>query len=160
MPGRPPNPVLRLPRQWNTRVRSAVLHVVSLAHLALTAARAQAIERHQARTHRFCELDRLRRELNLLREEIRLKDARMARIPGHRRPYYQSTERSPLITSPVGSWDSQSSSNNRLRQPSEPPPGEPSGRHDPVHVIGVHLLAGLNGFRDSEWLIRTRRGAT
>jgi hypothetical protein len=74
MPGTPPNPVLHLPRQWNTRVRSAVLYVVSLAHLALTAARAQTIERHRARTHRFCKLDRLRQELNLLREEIRLKD--------------------------------------------------------------------------------------
>ncbi len=74
MPGKPPTPILHLPRQWNTRIRSAVIHVVSLAHLALTAARAQAIERHQARTHRFCEPDRLRQELNLLREEIRLKE--------------------------------------------------------------------------------------
>ncbi len=97
MPGRPPNPILRLPRQWNTRVRSAVLHVVSLAHLALTAARAQAIERHRARTHHFSKLDRLRQELNLLREEMRLKDDRMARIPGHRRPYYQPTERLAIL---------------------------------------------------------------
>ncbi len=93
MPGSPPNPVLCLPRQWNTRVRSAALHVVSLAHLALTAARAQAIERHRARTQRVVEFDRLRQELNLRQEEIRLKDACMARIPGHRRPYYQPTER-------------------------------------------------------------------
>ncbi len=49
MPGRPPNPFLHLPRQWNTRVRSAVLHVVSLAHLALTAARARAIDPNAAR---------------------------------------------------------------------------------------------------------------
>ncbi len=97
MPGRPPNPVLRLPRQWNTRGRSAVLHAISLAQLALTAARAQAIERHRARTHRYCGRDRLRQELNLLREEMRLKDVRMARIPRHRRPYYQSTERLSIL---------------------------------------------------------------
>ncbi len=59
MPGRPFNSVIPLPKQWNKRVRSAVLHVVSLAHLALSTARAQAIERHRARTHCFCELDRL-----------------------------------------------------------------------------------------------------
>ncbi len=97
MPGRPPNPVLRLPWQWNTRVRSAVLHVVSLAHLALTAARAQAIERHRARTLRFDKFDRLRQEFNLLREEMRLKDARIQRIPGHRRPYYQPVERLAIL---------------------------------------------------------------
>ncbi len=97
MPGRPPNPVLRLPRQWNIRVLSAVLHVVSLAQFALTTARAQAIERHRARTHRICKLDRLRQEFNLLREEMHLKDARMARIPGHRRPYYQPTDRLAIL---------------------------------------------------------------
>jgi hypothetical protein len=31
MPGRPPSSFLRLPRQWSTRVRSATLHVASLA---------------------------------------------------------------------------------------------------------------------------------
>ncbi len=95
MPGQPFNSVFPLPKQWNKRVRSAVLHAISLAQLALTAARAQAIHRHRARTH--SKLDRLRQEFNLLREELRLKDARMARIPGHRRPYYQPTERLAIL---------------------------------------------------------------
>ena len=33
MPGRPLNPVPPLPRQWNERVRSAVIHAISLASL-------------------------------------------------------------------------------------------------------------------------------
>ena len=33
MPGRPPQPVLPLPRQWNKRVRRAVLHAISLAQV-------------------------------------------------------------------------------------------------------------------------------
>ncbi len=59
MPGQPFNSVIPLPRQWNKRVRSAVLHAISVAQLALTAARAQAIERYRVRTHRYCERDRL-----------------------------------------------------------------------------------------------------
>jgi hypothetical protein len=97
MPGRPPKPILPLPRQWNRRVRSAVLHAISLAQFALTAARAQASGHHRIHTSRSSEIDRLRQELNLLREEMRLKDARMQRIPGHRRPYYQPVERLAIL---------------------------------------------------------------
>ena len=46
MPGTPPKPVLPLPKQWNRRVRSAVVHAISLAQFVLTAARAQ-VSRHQ-----------------------------------------------------------------------------------------------------------------
>jgi transposase InsO family protein len=97
MPGRQINPVLLLPRQWPERVRSAVIHTISLAQLALTAARAAASRRERTRARRVCEIDRLRQELNVLREEMRLKDARMARIPGHRRPYYQPIERLAIL---------------------------------------------------------------
>ena len=31
MPGRPSSPIIPLPKQWNKRVRSAVLHAISLA---------------------------------------------------------------------------------------------------------------------------------
>jgi hypothetical protein len=40
MPGLPPNPAIPLPRQWSWRVRAAVIHAISLAQCALTAARA------------------------------------------------------------------------------------------------------------------------
>ncbi len=89
MPGRPPQPVLPLPRHWNERARSAVLQAISLAQLALTAARAQAIGRHPTPSRRSSEIDRLPQEIRLLREEMR--------IPGHRRPYYQPVERLAIL---------------------------------------------------------------
>ncbi len=33
MPGRPSSPFLRLPKQWNTRIRSAVLHAIASAQV-------------------------------------------------------------------------------------------------------------------------------
>jgi putative transposase len=44
-----------------------------------------------------CENDRLRQELSLLREEMRLKDARMLRIPAQRRPHYTPLERLAIL---------------------------------------------------------------
>ena len=38
MPGRPRSPFLPLPKQWNKRVRSPVLHAISLAQFVLTCA--------------------------------------------------------------------------------------------------------------------------
>ena len=43
------------------------------------------------------ENDRLKQENQLLREEIRIKDARMAKIDPHRRPYYPPTERMAIL---------------------------------------------------------------
>ncbi len=96
MSGRSLNPVLRLPRQWPGRVRAAVIHAISLAQFALTAARASDHSR-RTRSRQERNAERLRQEVHLLREEIRLKDARMHRIPGRRRPYYQSIERLAIL---------------------------------------------------------------
>ena len=97
MPGRPLNPVLPLPRQWSRRVRAAVIHAISLAQFALTSARGQIQRRDRARDRRFAKIERLRQEIHLLKEELRLKDARMLRVPGRRRPYYQSIERLAIL---------------------------------------------------------------
>ena len=82
MPGRPSSPYIRLPKQWNKRVRAAVLHAISLTQFALTSARGQIQCRDRARDRRFAEIERLRQEIHLLKEELRLKDARMLRVPG------------------------------------------------------------------------------
>ncbi len=42
-------------------------------------------------------LDRLNHELALLREELRIKDARMERVPPHRRPHYTPLERMAIL---------------------------------------------------------------
>ncbi len=87
MPGRPLNPVLPLPRQWSGRVRAAVIHAISLAQFALTAARVTSRRDKRAPTRQDRQIERLRQEVHLLKEELRLKDARMRRVPGRRRPY-------------------------------------------------------------------------
>ena len=97
MPGQPRRIVLPLPKQWNKRVRSAAVHAIALAQLALTAARAHATQRHCTRDRRSAKTDRFRQEFNLLREEVRLKDVRMQRVPAHRRPYYQPVERLAIL---------------------------------------------------------------
>ena len=71
-----------LPKVWPRRVRSAVIQVISLAHFSLIATRGWAANSWNARVRLKTENDRLRQELSLLREEMRLKDARMLRIPG------------------------------------------------------------------------------
>jgi hypothetical protein len=43
------------------------------------------------------EEDRLRQEIQLLREEIRIKDARMEQLEAHRRPHYPPTARLAIL---------------------------------------------------------------
>lgn len=87
---------LRLPRAWKAQIRSAVLHVLSLAHAAIAEARGRVGETGTAARLRI-ENDRLRQEIALLREEIRIKDARMSQLAPQRRPHYPATERMAIL---------------------------------------------------------------
>jgi hypothetical protein len=64
-------------------VRSAVVHAIGMARAALTTSRGWA--------------DRLRQEVGLLLEELRIKDARLARIPAQRRPHYPPAARLAIL---------------------------------------------------------------
>jgi len=77
MPGNRWRPRIPLPKQWPSRVRSGVLHAISLAHFSLTFTRSWAANSINARIRLKQESDRLRQELALLREEMPIKDARM-----------------------------------------------------------------------------------
>ena len=70
----------------------------SLSHDTFTALVARAANHEDRRTRLQAEIDRLQQELTLLREELRIKDARMARLHPHRRPYVASgrPHRKPL----------------------------------------------------------------
>ena len=86
-----------LPKGWTARVRSAVLHIISLARFTLTAARGCAANK-ATRLERLADrCARQNQEIALLREELRLKDARMERVPPRRRPYYRPTERMAIL---------------------------------------------------------------
>jgi putative transposase len=90
-------PNVPLPKPWNKHVKSAVIHVISLAQYATAYTRSWAADSRNARVRLTAEKDRLEQELALLREEIRIKDARMARLPAHRRPQYTPVERMAIL---------------------------------------------------------------
>src|SRR6059036_688375 len=88
---------LPLPRGWSCRVRSAVVQVISLAKTSLALTQGWASESMNPELRQQAEEDRLRQEIQLLREEVRIKDARMAEIEPHRRPHYPPTARLAIL---------------------------------------------------------------
>jgi len=65
---------LTLPRGWPRRVRSAAAHALSLADFALITALGWAAQSLNPRLRLRAEIERLQQEIQLLREEIRIKD--------------------------------------------------------------------------------------
>jgi len=86
-----------LPSGWTENVKSAIVHVISLAHYAIACARGWAGNSINARVRLTAKSDRLQQEVELLREEIRIKDTRMAKLDPRRRPYYPPTERMAIL---------------------------------------------------------------
>src|SRR5439155_6915146 len=68
-----------------------------MAQMALTVARGWAANSANARIRLKTENDRLCQEIGLLREEMRIKDARMLQIPAQRRPHYPPVERLAIL---------------------------------------------------------------
>jgi transposase InsO family protein len=68
-----------------------------LANVVFAVTRGRAENHFNARVRLRAENDRLRSEIALLREELRIKDGRMERIPAHRRPHYPPIERLAIL---------------------------------------------------------------
>jgi transposase InsO family protein len=81
-----------LPRGWTRRVRSSVLHSISLATAVLTSTRARASSQDV-----HAELERAQHEIALLREELNLKDSRWIRLSPRRRPHYTPVQRMRIL---------------------------------------------------------------
>ena len=88
---------IHLPKCWQDCVKSAVLHAIALAHYAIAYARAWAADSINARVRLAAENDRIHEECGLLREELRIKDSRMAQIAPQRRPHYGPYERMAIL---------------------------------------------------------------
>ena len=97
MPAKSSLPAIPQPRGWPSRVKSAILHVISLAQFTLAHTRGWAANSPNARIRLTAELDRALQEITLLREEVRIKDLRMTQLSSHRRPYYRSTARMAIL---------------------------------------------------------------
>jgi len=91
------NTRIPLPKSWPTHVRTAILHVISLAQFAAAYTRSWAANSVNSRIRLQAERDRALEELSRLREELRIEDARMASINPHRRPHYPPTERLAIL---------------------------------------------------------------
>jgi transposase InsO family protein len=86
-----------LPQDWPDHVRSAVVHVISLARTALIWTRSWAVNSPIQRVRLAGQLDQAKNEIELLKEEIRIKDARMSKIEARHRPYYPAQERMAIL---------------------------------------------------------------
>ena len=91
------SPRIPLPKSWGKHVRIALLHVVALARYATAYTRGWATNSLDGRVILKAENDRLQQEIALLREEIRIKDARMMLITPQRRPHYLPVERMSIL---------------------------------------------------------------
>ena len=97
MPAKSSSPEIPLPHGWPSLVKSVVLHVISLAQFTLGYTRGWAANSPNSRIRLKAELDRAHQEIALLREEVRIKDVRMAQLAPHRRPYYPPVERMAIL---------------------------------------------------------------
>jgi len=86
-----------LHKGWPRHVRSAVVHAISMSNVVFTVTRGHAENHFNARVRIQAQNDRLRREVSLLREELRIKDSRMERIEPQRRPHYPPVERLAIL---------------------------------------------------------------
>jgi putative transposase len=90
-------PEIPLPNSWDRHVKSGILHIIALAQYALTYSRSWAADSTNQRVRLKADNDRLTQEVAQLREEIRIKDVRMAQIDPKRRPHYPPTERMAIL---------------------------------------------------------------
>lgn len=83
-------PDIPLPKSWPSIVRMAILHVLALTRFVIANNKFPS----KSSCHRCGELEQ---ELHFLREELRIKDARMEGIPSRRRPDYKPLARFDIL---------------------------------------------------------------
>ena len=90
-------PKIPLPKSWPTHVKSALLHVISLAKYAMAYTRGWAANSPNTRVRLKARVGQLEQRIACLREEMRIKDARMNSIAPHKRPHYAPAERLAIL---------------------------------------------------------------
>jgi transposase InsO family protein len=85
------------PHNWNGAVKLAMLDVMALAQFAFQRLCGRAATSGKPVTRRRTRELRWRRQLGLMREELRIQDARMARVPPEKRPRYRPAERLAIL---------------------------------------------------------------
>ena len=92
-----PSQDIPLPRSWPNHIKAGVLHAISLAHAAVVCSRGWAVNSSIERARLTSELRAAENEISLLEEEIRIKDARMAKMDPRKRPRYSPSDRMAIL---------------------------------------------------------------
>jgi transcriptional regulator with XRE-family HTH domain len=90
-------PRISPPKSWNNQVRSRLLHVIALAQFRILYTRGVVANIRRDRVRLRTENSRLRQQLALLEDELRIKDACLSRIPAHHRAPYTRRERMAIL---------------------------------------------------------------
>ncbi len=90
-------PTIAIPKSWPKCVCSSMLHVISLAQYAIVYTRSWAASCPNARVRLKSAAEAAVQDAALLREEMRIKDARMAGIAPHHRPFYSPAARLDIL---------------------------------------------------------------
>ncbi|MCP5071300.1 MAG: transposase, partial [bacterium] len=86
-----------LPKGWPKHVQTAILHVIALARLAIVHSRSRVANSRITRVRLLGQLEQAENEISLLKEEMRMKDARMGRLDPRRRPHYRPVDRMAIL---------------------------------------------------------------
>ena len=95
---------LPLPSDWPDSVKSALLHATALAHRAAVASRGWAANSSIASVRAKGDAAAVRAELELLQQEIAIRDARSARVPPRHRPHHTPEERLLILALRAAGW--------------------------------------------------------
>jgi len=86
-----------LPKGWSAHVRAAIVHAIALGDAVIVYARGKAANTPLAAAQLRGKLDNAGAEISLLREELRIKDARMTALAPRRRPHYRPIDRLSIM---------------------------------------------------------------
>ena len=90
-------PEISLPRSWLPSVKSAMLHVISLAQCATAYTRNWAVNNRIAQSRLKEWNERLSQQVAIFKEEVRIKDARRKQIDPYKRPHDGPAERLSIL---------------------------------------------------------------
>ena len=107
-----------MPENWPSIVRSAMLHVCSLAQFSITCSRSWCANSPVSRARLAVKLDQARNEAALLAEENDLLRARLSRLNPHARPHYTPIERMRILELRAArAWNAMQTAQRLLLEP-------------------------------------------
>jgi putative transposase len=86
-----------LPRSWRQGVKRAVIEAMSISAAAFNINLGRWFDSPVPQAREEAEKERLRVEVELLKEELRIKDARLARMPPGTGPRYEPADRMAIL---------------------------------------------------------------